>query len=227
MKPVIVSFPRSGRTWLKIMIGLVACHNKGISSDNCEEERRKIVDATHDKTDKSLKVDYRDLKTDKKEYADKVVLLLLREPKDVVVSAWLHATKNKRIFKGSLQEYIRDSKFGIKKIVTFYNIWFQNRFVPKEFKVLWYEDLMWHTEERLKEVCALFGIPHTSQDIAFAVETTVLDNLRNLENNKKKYNDPERQYFRKGKINGYWDYMTEEDIKFCDEAIKELVWLRP
>lgn len=224
VKPIIVSFPRCGRTWLRVMIGLVICHNKGISTDLCDEERKKLVDATHDGTDKSKMQDYRVLSHDKKQYANRRVLFLLREPKDVVVSAWLHAVKNKGIYSESLKQYMRDPKFGIKKIVAFYNIWFENQMVPKKFKHVWYEHLTRYPIQELAEICTFLQIPHTLEDIKFAVEHSTLEMLHNLEDTKKKNKDPESYYFRRGKIGGFVDYMDVDDINYANNIIKGLAW---
>jgi len=207
------------------MIGLAMCHYRGVSTDQCKEERKKVVLATHDKTDKTLMVDYRNLNKDKKQYSDNSILLLLREPKDVLVSAWLHAVLNKKIYKDSLYNYIRDPRFGIMKIVTFYNIWFENCQVPAKFKSIWYEELCSTPFKTLKSICELFELPCTNTDIEFAVKTATLENLISLESSNRENKDPESRYFRRGKIGGFVDYMSEGDIELCDNTIKTLMWL--
>lgn len=224
MNSVIISFPRSGRTWLNVMIGLAICHHRGVSTDQCERERKKVVGATHDKTDKSLRVPYNKLGKVKIQYSGQKVLLLLREPKDTLVSAWLHAALNKKIYKNSLYDYIRDPRFGVMKIVTFYNIWFENNHIPAGFKSIWYEELCRTPFKALKSICKFFELPCTDTDIEFAVKTATLENLISLESSKRKNQDPESRYFRRGKIGGFVDYMSKEEIELCDKTIKTLMW---
>lgn len=229
MKPVIVSFPRSGRTWLMTLIGLNICHYFDISIAQAMVERKKVVDATHDRTDKSLKVHADDLKFDPA-FKERRVLFLRREPKDVLVSAHLHATKRKGNFKGTLSEYIRDPRYGIKKILAFTRLWINNQSVPKSFMTTSYERLVDNTEEELHNILRFLKIPSTLGTRTKAVEDANIDNLREKEaegffvegvSKPKRPKQIDTYYHRKGGCGGYVDYMTEEDIAYCNEVIDE------
>lgn len=231
MKPTIVSFPRSGRTWLCSLIGLNICHYKGLDIRLAQLERAKLVAATHDRTDKSLKVHADDLKTDKSEFKDERVLFLKREPKDTLVSAHLHATNRKGNFNGTLSEYVRDPRFGIEKILRFEEIWEDNANVPTEFMVITYEDLVDRTFQLLMAVCRFFGIPFTEESVSRAVEDGHIDKLRKAEadgffeggiGRPKRPKNLDSYYHRKGGVGGYVDYMPPEDIAYCEEKINEL-----
>lgn len=222
MKTVLVSFPRCGRTWLKMLVGL------SLSKDpaNMKEAANEVLDTTHDRSDKSLKIHYKDLPTDKSQYQDRRVLLLLREPKDQIVSCWLHASKNKRKYKGTLEEYIRDPRYGIYKLITFYNNWCNWPCYP-----VWYEDLVENPFYTLDAVLEYMGV---CGDVSYAISTGTMENLQQWEreggyigvHKPKRPEDKDSYYFRRGKIGGYVDYMTDKDIAYCEEAIRQFRWYR-
>jgi hypothetical protein len=228
MKPVIVSFPRAGRTWLLTLLGLNICHYRGLPIEQAMVERKKLVDATHDKTDKSLKVHADDLKPYKEEFAGKTVLLLTRDPRDILVSAHLHATKRKGNFKGTLSDYIRDPRYGIEKVVKFYNIWRMNKRVPASYLEIDYEDLLMDTVGTLQTVCAFLKVPYTGTSILQAVRDGHIDKLREKEasgffaegiGKPKRPGDPDSYYHRKGGSGGFIKYMTDDDIIYCDAVM--------
>lgn len=228
---VIVSFPRSGRTWLMTMIGLAVCHRDGRPIEQASKERIKVVDATHDKTDKGARRLPEQLSTDKRGYKNKNVLFMFRDPKDQVLSAYLHAKKNKGYKVGTLSEYIRDRRFGVEKIVTFNNNWYDQSHVPKKFCSISYEALHEGTEAVLALVLTFFDIPFSKEDLEFAVENSSLEQLQKWEKEgflnqnvpKPKHpKDKDSYYHRKGIIGDYKNYMTPEDIQFCDEWIKKM-----
>jgi Sulfotransferase domain len=57
------------------------------------------------------------LETDKSRYRGTKVLYLIRDPRDVVVSCFFQATRRKKLFRGTLSEFIRSDNYGIRKIV--------------------------------------------------------------------------------------------------------------
>jgi hypothetical protein len=191
-------------------------------------ERKKYVDATHDRTDKSLKVHADDLKFNK-EFEGKKVLVLTRDPRDILVSAHLHATKRKGNFKGTLSDYIRNPRFGIRKVVKFYKIWRQNKNVPAAYLEIDYEDLLRDTVGTLREVCTFLKVPWVEQSLLWAVEQGNIDNLREKEasgffeegvGKPKRPGDPDSYYHRKGGTGGFIEYMTDDDIAYCDAVMK-------
>ena len=230
MKPVIVSFPRAGRTWLTTLIGLNLCHYKYLPLEQAVVERKKVVGATHDGTDKSLRVHYDNLKSYKGEFAGKRVLVLTRDPRDILVSAHLHATKRKGNFKGPLSDYIRDPCFGIKKIIRFYQIWRQNKHVPTAYLEIDYEDLLMDTVGTLQTVCSFLRVPYTGMSILQAVRDGRIDKLREKEasgffvegvSKPKRPGDLDSYYHRKGGSGGFIKYMTDDDIIYCDSVMAD------
>lgn len=239
IKVYIISYPKCGRTWLRVMIGKVLCEKYNLPEDLLLDTYTLTKKAgtlrtkfTHDVSSLAAGRDYRTLKPDKTAYKDKKVIFLVREIKDVIVSAYFHATKRKKLFKGSISEFIRSNKYGVKKIVTFYNIWHANMDVPQDFLLVKYEDIHSDTKDMLRKVLNFIGVKDTPESvIENAVAFAKLENMKKFEKGKVfkgskmtpgDETDPESFKVRKGKIGGYSEYLSAEDIKYIDDVIKEM-----
>ena len=126
----IVSFPKSGRTWLRLLIGRLLCERYELPEaqvlDTFELTRAAGILPTiftHDGTSNTEGRHLRRLDRSKRAYRDKRVLLLCRDPRDTAISCFFEATRRKGVYSGSLSEFLRDPHYGIEKIVTFYEGW--------------------------------------------------------------------------------------------------------
>lgn len=235
----IISYPKCGRTWLRILIGKALCDKYKLPEELMLDPYTLTSKAgvlrtkfTHDVSSHVAGNDYRKLKSDKKIYKDKKVIFLVRNIKDVLVSAYFHTTKRKNLFKGSISEFIRNNKYGAKKIVTFYNIWQANMNVPSDFMLVRYEDLHADAKGVLSGVLKFIGVEDVQKNILEdAVAFSRFENMKKLEKSKvfKSFkmnpgneNDLESFKVRKGKVGGYKEYLSEEDIKYIDGVIDEM-----
>ena len=148
IKVYIISYPKSGRTWLRLLLGKALCEHFNVDKKLLLETHSLTRSAkmpatlfTHDGAGFGDKNSWNELATDKSFYRNKKVVFLVRDPKDVIVSSYFHVTKRQGRFEGSLSEFIRSDIYGIKKIVTFYKIWLDNQTVSKDFLLLKYENI--------------------------------------------------------------------------------------
>ncbi len=243
----IISFPKCGRTWLRLMIGkyLVGEYQlKGIPNADileltplsCHDENIPTIRVTHD-DEPQLKTP-EEIKENKRRYRKKEVIFLVRDPRDVVVSLYFQFLKReKRIKDVSLGEFIRRERGSLKSVIRFYNIWYENKDVPKDFLLVKYENL--HSDiyrknkyDELKRVLRFIGVKEIGNKIlSDVVEATTFERMRKMEqkgvfsSGQKRlvpinHQDEESYKTRKGKIGGYIDNCTEEDIKYMDDLIK-------
>jgi Sulfotransferase domain len=92
----IVSFPKSGRTWLRVLIGKALCEQAGLD-DQQIFDKDKLAEATglpkinytHEDSGNSGRKHYQELETDKSKYKQRKVIMLMRDPRDVLVSYYL------------------------------------------------------------------------------------------------------------------------------------------
>jgi hypothetical protein len=136
----VISYPKSGRTWLRTLIGRYLSlkynlpENRILSTEAITSKSGLAkVSFTHDESEMTAQRPHTELSRDKQKYADKKIVLMGRGIKDTLVSAYFQATKRRNIFKGTISEFIATEQFGIHKILTFYDIWAQNRHTPEAF----------------------------------------------------------------------------------------------
>ena len=235
----IISFPKSGRTWLRVLIGKALCETFGLSNENMLDTYRITSEAgilrsrfTHDRSSHGFSYLFSNLPTDKSRYRNKKVIFLSRNIKDVVVSCYFQATKRIGKYDGSISDYIRSERFGARKIIAFYNIWHENRGVPKDFLLVRYEDLHKMPKKILLDVLKFLGLSEIEDRVLKeAIEFASFDNMKKMERNgvfdslvmrPGKENDEESYKVRRGLVEGYSSYLSEEDVKYIDEKIIEM-----
>src|SRR5262249_15835373 len=104
----IVSFPKSGRTWLRVMLDDVGAK----------------AAFTPDGSDHPLRQPWAALQADKSRYKGGSILLLVRDPRDTAVSGYFQVTRRLKLSNASISEVLRDERHGIKKICHFNLQWF-------------------------------------------------------------------------------------------------------
>jgi hypothetical protein len=120
-------------------------------------------------------------------------------------------------------------EWGLPRIVAFENFWrsaIENR--PQAI-VVHYEELRADTERYLGEIMALVGADATAAELKAAVSFGSFENMRRLESQMalksgvlKPGNaaDTDSYKVRKGKIGGYRDYFSPEQVQAIDELVK-------
>jgi hypothetical protein len=233
----IVSFPKSGRTWLRALIGKAICEQYNIDESLLLDTYTITKKAgalttrfTHDGSEIIDKTPYRELAVDRSRFKTQKVLFIVRDPRDVLVSCYFQAIKRVDTFEGSISEFIHDDRFGIMKLVHWLNIWHVNQVFPKEFVLLTYEEMHASVHASLRRVLEEMNAQYTDDVINKAVEFASFESMREMEKKDQfgiewmrpgDINDPESYKTRRGKVGGYVDYLTEEDIMFIDKTIND------
>ena len=235
----IISYPKSGRTWLRLMIGRALHELIGLEELTMLEENRVVAAKgmlptlfTHNGSSNTEGRHWQDLETDKSRYRGKKILYLTRDPRDVVVSCFFQTTRRKSLFRGTMSEFIRSDNYGIRKIVTFNRIWHAARNVPAAFLPVRYEDLHIAPREVLRCALEFMGISRTDDGpLNRAIEFASFDNMRRMEQEEQfqsrklrpgRPDDEESFKVRKGKVGGFVDYLDSDDRDFVDRVIREL-----
>ncbi len=178
----------------------------------------------------------KELKTIKSEYKGKKVIFLARDIRDVVVSYYFEVTRrsslnpNYPVLDLDLSAFLRHSIGSVDTIIRYYNIWAENRNLPREFLLVRYEDLQADTERELRRVLDFIGLVNLQDDLIHqAVEFARFENMRRMEESGvldsfrlrpgDRY-DPESFKARRGKVGGYVDYLSPSDIAYLNHKIK-------
>jgi len=227
----MVAFHKAGRTWMKVLLA------KMVELLGFDTKRVEFLQHSHSAYDPALNKSRtsENLSTDK---SGLQIILLFRDPRDIVVSYYFELTKRIVKFKGTLSEFIRDNTYGISSIVDYYNNWYENRSNVKKFTILRYEDLRKDTKKELKNLLSFLNMEKqvSAEIFQSAIKYSSFSNMRKMESSGKNIlndnsldinkrgdrSDGESFKTRKGKVGGYIEYFNDEDMKYADEQLKKL-----
>jgi hypothetical protein len=231
----IISFPKCGRTWLRLMIGRALSNHFNIKTDNLLNLTESTISypgfprmkISHDDDPHLKSAD--ELIESKRMYKDVKVIFLVRDPRDTIVSLYFQKIKRDFNYQGELTEYLKDKIGGIDTLIRFYQIWALNRQVPKDFLCIRYEDLHNNAKAELYKVLNFIGINHIAHNIIEeAIEFSTFDNMRNMEAQNyftskamrfsNKY-DNESFKTRRGIVGGFRDYLSPEDVLLLNKRL--------
>ncbi|MBK1699662.1 sulfotransferase domain-containing protein [Thiococcus pfennigii] len=233
----LISYPKCGRTWLVMMISKATELHYGITLDNPLRLRdyhgrnRQIpsIYVHHDGGPEFKRAD--ELETDKGGYRQSRVVLLVRDPRDVLVSSFFQQTQRNVNYQGRLETYIRGPVGGLTTILAFYNIWARNAHVPKALLLITYEEMREAPAATLRKVLDFYALQEISDaEAEAAVEFCRFENMKEMEQQGRyatrslsaRRSADERTFkMRKGKVGGYREHLSPQDQIWVDGLIRE------
>ena len=213
----IVSFPKSGRTWLRVMLDDIGANASYYHDDSAHASRNRLAD----------------LDPDKSKYAGSDILLLVRDPRDTAVSGYFQAVHRLNLPVGSISDFLRDERHGIAKICHFNIQWFAAGPRMTRFAVLSYEQMRKAPAAALVAVAGFAGIDLSegnAQPVAAKREFSRMQAAEASGEFALRYGDilspgnrNEKESFkvRRGVIGGYIDYLSDADLSYCDQILAE------
>lgn len=244
---VVVSFGKSGRTWLRVMTSRVyqqmhkLPERQIIGFDNFHAMNREIprIFFTHDNYIK----DYTGSVDSKAPFYGKKVVLLVRNPKDIAVSQYFQWQHRMRPAKKKLNNYpphgadvsaydfVMDPDCGLPDIIAFLNLWAREAGKVEDLLIVRYEDMRSDTKGTLNRVMEFINAsPPDVEAVSGAVEYSSVENMRKLEEQNVfwlaggrmkpgKKGDPNTYKVRRAKVGGYRDYFDAAEAAQIDEYV--------
>lgn len=243
---VVVSYGKAGRTWLRVLLSRFYQLGYGLPErllgfDNFHNRDRRVpkIFFTHD----NYIQDYTGQR-DKRAFAGKKVVLLVRNPQDVAVSQYFQWKFRMRRSKKALNDYpehgaevpiydfVMRPASGIAKIIDWMNGWAVEVGSNPNLIVVRYEDLRADTVGQLARIVGFAGAPADEAALRGAVEYASIENMRKLEAQRKFWlsggrmtprdrKDPNTYKVRRAKVGGYRDYFDDEQAARIDELVAE------
>jgi len=237
----LLSYPKAGRTWVRLMLGKVLAEHYDLEApfedvmalDRLHSCRPGVplILPKHD--------DYPQLKTPselvvcKDEYRFSRVILLVRDIRDLAVSAYFQMSKRRGKFGGTLSDFLHNERGGVSTMIRFHNIWAQQRHQARGFLLVRYEDLHRDAERELRRMVDFLDLGQVSDEtLSRAVEFASYQNMRKRETGPASaagpnrldggsLSDPESLKTRKGKVGGFADYMGPEDAAWLTTRLEQ------
>ena len=245
---VLVSFGKSGRTWLRVMLSRLYQQiyrlpdNTLIGFDNFHSMNAGIPKLffTHD----NYIGDYTGHTDSKADFYGKKVVLLVRDPRDVAVSQFFQWKYRMKTGKKAINQYpehgaevsifdfVMNPDAGLMKVIAFLNLWASEAPRIEDIFLLRYEDMKAQPETMLRKLADFMRIPADDAQIADAVEFSSYDNMKKMEEKKTFWlsgarmapgdrANPNSYKVRRAKVGGYRDYFDDQQVEAIDRLTEE------
>jgi hypothetical protein len=240
----LLSYPKCGRTWVTLQIGRAISQHFGMEVPNLlklstfGEAIPEVphIRLTHD--DQPHRKRPHELDPSREKLAGKKVILLARDPRDVIVSYYHHKSRREPLrdfwwfqkkrkethsrFEGTLADFLEQEIGGFDTLLRYYAIWEKARHTPGAFLLLRYEDMQADPAAQLRRVLDFIGLSRISDaEVKEAVEYASFRNMQKIEAGEEvksfklkagDVSDPNSYKVRRGKVGGYRDELTPEQI---------------
>ena len=246
---VIVSFGKSGRTWLRVMVSHLfrvkhdLPENAILGFDNFHNLNPAVpkIFFTHYNYIKDYTGDFET----KQPFYGKRVVLLARDPRDVAVSQffqWKFRVKPSKVAinnyppRGteiSLFDFVTGDNGGSMRAVTdFLNLWASEADKVEHFHLLRYEDLRSRPHEELRKLLDFMQVEATDEQVDAAVDYSSYENMKKMESKQqfrlaggrmmpRDKDNPDSYKVRRAKVGGYRDYFTDDEVEAIDRQLAD------
>lgn len=210
-----ISYPKSGRTWIRYILVQLGCE-PSISFHHDQFEFNDGARPAHDFGFAGRLERYRQV--------DRLVYLE-RDPRDVMVSLYFQVTGRFQDFfgyQGNLSEFIRDDYFGAHNLHRFRSMWAE-LCARLGFHRISYEACHADMESTVAGLVAYYGFEVEPARIREAVANAAFGRMQQLEQSAE-FPQPwlrPRQgalKVRRGKVGGFRDTLAAEDISYLDHV---------
>lgn len=198
----LVSFPKSGRTFVRVMLARLYDRQFGIDEREALQFRtlrrapqpvpRILLTHNGDAMRRPSQIGI-----DKKAFHGRKIVLLARHPGDVAVSRHFHLKHRshdparQRLADQPLEDFVWTEQGGVPSIVRFLNQWAEWARERPDILILRYEDFLSQPEPTLRSLAEFIGLDSNDIAIKDAVDFARFENLR----------EKERQgYFSSGRL---------------------------
>lgn len=185
----LVSYPRSGSTWLRFLIAnAIKIHCKIEREINFFTIQDIIPDIhisrnVHQKSPFAIPYLPRIIKSHcpYNPYYKRVIFLV-RDPRDVMISYYHHLTANKSLpLDLTLSRFIRHRKYGVKRWIHHTKSWTSTRKKGRNIQLFTYENLYKDTGNNLSRIMELLGLKILKPDLEKAIQLSSKENMKKLE----------------------------------------------
>jgi hypothetical protein len=246
---LVVSVPKSGRTWLRVFLSSYLAGLKQQQKGLYAASAVHTVKYTHDLWEHRTAPHRYDRLRGRwlipaRNRRNKPKVLLVRDPRDLMVSLYFQLTKrssdkHSSDFSGTLSELLVDNRFGAKKVVESMNFWYREWHRLDNFLMIRYEDAKLDDAATFRRVLDFLRVEIDEAVFQESLDFSKFDNMKKIEksgNVDKKLtssigdvalapgdiDDPESFKIRKGKVGNYKEYMSDADLLVVAEAMKKL-----
>jgi hypothetical protein len=231
----LVSYPKSGRTWLRYMLSyyVAALHDPIVTVDLASmfsvvpnfdlDPIRGIPAFRYPRNGGHIpKIWVSHHGYDRRLFLDKPVIYIMRDPRDVIVSAYFHATRHKHSFEGDILNFIKDETRGTLLMCNYLNGWAKG-LTERRSHILTYEALYADPAGELTRVLRFLGHPVDPSLIKTTVAAgnfnvmQALEKLQGIPGHSYDRNDANSLRMRRGRPGAYDEHLDADALAAVEE----------
>ncbi len=247
----VVSYGKSGRTWLRLMLSRFYQHRHGLPEgafleyDNLHRQVPAIPTLffTHGNYLRDYTGHFDSVVED---FSELPVVLLVRDPRDVAISQFFQWQHRMRPHKKRLNDYpdhdlpigvwefVMEHEAGLERAIRFLNLWAAACARLDRIEVVRYEDLRADPNRVLHRVLDALGAEPDEAGVRDAVDYAAFENMRKLEEQGDvkasgrrlvpgRLGQADSYKVRRAKVGGWRDYFDDEQIAAIDARTKALL----
>lgn len=215
MRREFISYPKSGRSWVRYMLDLLGLRDEVLF----HHDQFEFSDAGKPPHDFDLAKRFARYAS-----ADRLVYLE-RDPRDVMVSLYHQVTGRfgpEFDYRRDLSAFIRDPYFGAKNLRGFRDMWREISERTGALRIC-YEDCHCDTLGLLTKVVDHFGFTMERERLAQVVADSTFESMRRVEESDS-YDEPwlRRRHgapkLREGKVGGFRQVLSSADVAYLNEV---------
>ena len=219
----ILSYPKSGRTWLYEILKLYSNNQDDknfINNRKIVKFNNHFIKFVHDCSDPNpYPIEANKQKLNKMKLINKRKIILIRDPREIIISFWYQMKFREKTYNHSISEFIENKYFGIKKIISFYNL--IDLEFSDNFKIITYANLVNNTYEEIEKIISHFNLVIDKNLIRKCIEECSFQKLQKKEIIKSKVKDIKSLKFRTGSSGDFKKELSNKDILKINSEIKE------
>lgn len=225
----LTSYPRSGNTWTRFLVGNLVYQNEPVTFLNVE----RLVPDMYKHSDGTLRNLPRPRIMKSHECFDpryKRIIYVVRDPRDVAISN----------YHWEMKQRSREDSYPIEKFVPRWiepicwprlgswgehvTSWLSTRQGKEGFLLLRYEDMLAHPEKQLERVARILDIDPVPERLARAAELSSADRMRRLEKDQgskwvqTRYTRQDKQFVRKAASGDWRTKLPAESVRAIESA---------
>ncbi|WP_162249688.1 sulfotransferase domain-containing protein [Altererythrobacter sp. Root672] len=232
---ILVSYPKSGRTWVRFILAhyfaAKARHpdldtetmfgfapnfdldpTRGIPAfiRRADAAAVPLIPSTHSRFTSRIPPEL-------------PVLFVVRDPRDVMASSYHHVTRHKQSFTGDMDDFLSDNEQGLPEYFRFMNSW-GRELKRRPHYVVSYEGLISDAVSEMARALQFLNQRVDLPALEQAVELSSFDKLRALELTKGipghayDKSDPDALRMRRGKVGSFEDELSAAQKRLIEET---------
>jgi len=234
----LVSYPKSGRTWLRYLLSCYFAETAhlGFEPDltstfsvlpNFDRDPVRGIGAFVGRQRRHLPlILVSHLPFDKRLFQSRPIIFLVRDPRDVFVSAYFHATRHKHSFSGDIGAFMDEPTYGMPALINFLNGWAEG-LAARRHIILSYERMLAAPEVEVGKLINFLGMKPEPIALGKAIAKASFDRMQAKEREQgipgHEYdrNDGQSMRMRSGKAKAYSETLSPEQSRQIVERCRK------